>query len=122
MEPTLIMRTAVVLLTITALGGLVMAIIRFKSETNPPNWLAMLHGLLAAAALTLLLYAFFTVGLPRLAGWGLLLFVIAALGGVFLNLAYQTKMLPLPKSIVIVHAALAVAGYALLLIAAFQSS
>src|ERR1043166_2092818 len=110
MEPALMMNTSVVLLTITALGGIVMAVIRFMSEANPPNWLAMVHGLLAAAALTLLLYAFFTVGLPKWAGWGLLLFLIAALGGVFLNLAYQTKGLPLPKGIVVVHGGLAVAG------------
>lgn len=119
MEPGLMMKTALALLSITALGGLSMARIRFARNANPPSWLAMLHGLLAGSALTLLLYACFTVGLPVLGVWALLLFVVAAAGGTFLNLCYHSKLLPLPKAIVVVHAALAVIGYVLLLIAVF---
>ena len=118
MEPALMMKTALVLLTVAALGGVVMAITRLGRNVNPPSWLAMLHGLLAGAALTLLLYAYFTVGLPALAGWALLLFLVAALGGVYLNLGYHTKAVLLPKNIVVVHAVIAVVGYVLLLMAA----
>jgi hypothetical protein len=117
MEPALMMKTAFALLTITALGGVVMAVIRLGRGANPPSWLAMLHGLLAGSALTLLLYAYCTVGLPALAGWGLLLFVLAALGGVYLNLGYHAKAILLPKAIVVVHAVIAVVGYVLLLMA-----
>src|SRR5580765_8298559 len=117
MEPALMMKTALVLLTITALGGVAMAIVRFGRKANPPSWLAMLHGLLAGSALTLLLYAYFTVGLPALAGWALLLFLGAALGGVVLNLSYHLKAVLLPGSIVVVHAVIAVVGYVLLLMA-----
>jgi hypothetical protein len=39
------------------------------------------------------------------------------MGGVVLNLSYHAKAVLLPKSIVIVHAVIAVAGYALLLMA-----
>src|SRR5262245_31874239 len=113
------MKTALVLLTIAALGGVVMAITRLARNTNPPSWLAMLHGLLAGAALTLLLYAYFTVGLPALAGWGLLLFLAAALGGVYLNLAFHAKAILLPKPVVVAHALIAVLGYVLLLVAVF---
>lgn len=119
MEPGLMMKTALALMTITALGGVVMAVVRLGRNVNPPSWLAMLHGLLAGAALTLLLYAYFTVGLPALAGWALLLFLGAALGGVVLNLSYHAKAVLLPKSIVIVHAVIAVVGYVLLLLAVF---
>jgi hypothetical protein len=45
---------------------------------------------------------------------GIALLVLAGLGGLFLNLAYHDKKLPLPKGIVLVHAAIAVVGYALL--------
>jgi hypothetical protein len=76
MEPVLIMKTASVLLAISALGGMTMAGIRFAGKPQPPTWLAMLHGFLSAAAVTLLLYAYFTVGLPALASWALLLFLI----------------------------------------------
>jgi hypothetical protein len=121
MEPLLIMKTAVVLLAITALGGLTMAGIRFAGKPQPPTWLAMLHGLLAGAAVTLLLYAYFTVGLPALACWALLLFLIAAAGGAFLNLNYHWKMLPLPMMLIVGHAGVAVAGFALLLAATWAA-
>ena len=117
MEPALLMKTALVLLTITALGGVVMAVIRLARNANPPSSLAMLHGLLAASALTLLLYAYCTVGLPALAGWSLLLFLVAALGGAYLNLGYHAKALLLPKPIVVVHAVIAVVAYVMLLMA-----
>ena len=64
MEPMLFMKTASCLLAITAVGGLAMAGMRFAGKPQPPTWLAMVHGLLAGAAATLLLYAYFTVGLP----------------------------------------------------------
>jgi hypothetical protein len=121
MEPALMMKTALALLTITALGGVVMAVVRLGRDANPPSWLAMLHGLLAGSAATLLLYAYFTVGLPALAGWALLLFLVAALGGVYLNLGYHAKAVLLPKTIVVVHAVIAVAGYVLLLMAVFAA-
>ena len=117
MEAVLFMKTACVLLAITALGGLVMAGMRLANRPNPPASLAMLHGFLAGAAVTLLLYAYFTVGLPRLAAWSLLLFVVAALGGVYLNLNYHWKNVPLPTGIMIGHAVIAVVGFVLLLMA-----
>lgn len=122
MEPFLILKTASVLLAIAALGGLTMAGIRFGGKPQPPTWLAMLHGFLSAAALTLLLYAYFTVGLPALASWALLLFLFAAAGGAFLNLNYHWKMLPLPKGIIVGHALIAVAGFALLLAATWTAT
>ena len=48
MESAPMLQTAVVLFTLAALGGLLMAFIRFGGKRNPPAWLAMLHGLLAA--------------------------------------------------------------------------
>ncbi len=120
MEPTLMIRTAAVLLTITALGGVAMAGMRFASDKQPPAWLAMVHGLLAAAAVTLLIYAQATVGLPAIATGALVLFVIAALGGVYLNLAYQWKQVLLPEGLVVGHALVAVIGFVMLCIAALR--
>jgi hypothetical protein len=120
MEPLLMMKTSLVLLAIAALGGLTMAGMRFAGTPRPPTALAMLHGFLAGAAVTLLLYAYFTVGLPALAGWATLLFVIAALGGVYLNLNYHWKLQPLPINIMIVHAVVAVLGFVLLLVAVIR--
>jgi hypothetical protein len=122
MEPVLIMKTACVLLAIAAAGGLTLAGISFGGKAQPPAWLAMLHGLLAAAAVTLLLYAYFTVGLPALASWALLLFLVAAAGGAFLNLNYHWKKLPLPKTLIVGHAGAAVAGFVLLLAATWAAT
>ncbi len=120
MEPALMLRTACALLAITALGGITMAGMRFAGKPQPPTWLAMVHGLLAGSAVTLLLYAYFTVGIPALAAWALLLFLVAAAGGAFLNLNYHWKMLPLPTGLMVGHAAIAVAGFVLLLVAVFR--
>ncbi len=121
-EPVLIMKTASIVLAIAALGGLTMAGVRFGGKPQPPTWLAMLHGMLAAAAVTLLLYAYFTVGLPSLACWALLLFLIAAAGGAFLNLNYHWKMVPLPMGLMVVHAGVAVVGFVLLLAATWAAT
>lgn len=122
MEPVLMMQTATGLLAVSAVGGLVMAIIRFGGKPHPPTWLAMLHGFLSAAALTLLIYAFFTAGLPGLAKLALLLFLLAAAGGAFMNLNFHWKMLPLPKSLVLVHGGLAVCGFLLLVVSTWRVS
>jgi len=117
MEPGSILKTATVLLALGALGGLLMAGMRFAGRPHPPAWLAMLHGVLAAAAITLLLYAAATVGLPSLALIALVLFLIAAAGGAVLNLGYHWKMIALPKWLIVVHAGIAVIGFAFLVVA-----
>ena len=120
MEPVMFMKTAVCLLAITAVGGLAMAGMRFAGTPRPPAWLAMLHGFLAGAAATLLLYAYFTVGLPPLAGWALLLLLAAAAGGAFMNLNYHWKLLPIPVGLMVGHAGLAVVGFILLIAATWR--
>ncbi|HET7845583.1 MAG TPA: hypothetical protein VFL14_15605 [Xanthomonadales bacterium] len=102
---------------IAALGGIAQALIRFSGRPYPPAWLSMLHGMLAAAGLTLMLYAACTTGVPDLAKLSIALFVVAAAGGAFLNLRYHMHSQPLPKGIMIGHALLAVAAYACLLLA-----
>lgn len=121
MEPNLILQTCVALLAISAVGGIVMATIRFSGKPHPPTWLAMLHGFLSASALTLLIYAALTVGLPTLALTATVLFVLAAIGGVTMNLNYHWKALPLPKWLVLVHAGIAVVGFVCLLVAAWPT-
>ena len=119
MEPNLSLQVATILLGAGAVGGLVMAGIRLKGVERPPSWLAMAHGVLAAAALTLLTYAALTVGIPKLALYGLGLLILAAIGGAAINLLYHAKMLPLPIPLIIVHALIAVAGFVLLLVSVF---
>jgi hypothetical protein len=120
MEVQHMLRTAVVLLGLTGAGGLLMAGIRFSGRPHPPSWLAMVHGLLAGSGLTLVLYAAFTTGLPGGAWLGLAALAVAALGGVILNLHYHLNDKPLPKSIVLIHAAIAVVGLVLLAVAVWR--
>jgi glucose uptake protein GlcU len=120
MNAITMIRTAVALLAIGALGGVVMAITRLSKNINPPTWLAMLHGFLAAAAATLLLYAALTVGIPLIANVGLAFLLIAALGGVVLNLKYQWERALIPPGLMVGHAVLAVIGFVLVLLVAWN--
>lgn len=113
------MQAAAILFGLAAVGGLIMAFIRWSGAPRPPDWLAMGHGLLAAAGLTLLIQAAVTVGLPVLGQAALGLFVLAALGGAFINLRYHARQLPLPKPWIVAHALLAVIAFVLLLAAVF---
>ena len=76
MEPFQMLQVATYLFGIAALGGAAMGLIRFTSGGNPPSWLAMLHGFLAGAGLTLLAYAVATMEVPAFASIALLLFAL----------------------------------------------
>ncbi|WP_374582340.1 hypothetical protein [Pseudoduganella sp.] len=117
MDTQTILFSACVLLGLAAAGGIVMALLRVGARTNPPHWIALLHGFIAAAGLTLLAYVTIFAHVPDLAEIGLLAFVLAAAGGVWLNLARHQKGQLIPNSIMLVHAAVALAGFALLLLA-----
>jgi hypothetical protein len=119
MNAITMLQTAVVLFAIAAAGGLVMAGIRFFANVNPPAALALLHGLLASSALTLVAFAAFTVGIPSGALIGLALLLAAAAGGLVMNLGYQWKQRLLPVALVAAHAVLAVVGFGFLAVAAF---
>ena len=116
MDVQTILMTVVVLFTVAALGGIAMAAMRFGTGRNPPAWLAMVHGMLGAAGLTLLAFAMFTAEIPSLAMVGGVLILLAALGGAVLNLGYHWHGRLLPSGLVIGHALLAVAGYVSLLL------
>lgn len=109
---------AMILLGIAALGGLVMAGMRFAGALRPPTWLAMLHSLLAAAGMTLRIQTALTAGVPTMAQIGLCILLLAAVGGAALNLLYHSRQLALPKSWVTTHASLAIIGFALVLVVA----
>ena len=116
MEVQTLLVTVVVLFTLAALGGLAMAAMRLGTGRNPPAWLAMLHGMLGAAGLTLLVFAVFTTELPALAMLAAVLILAAAIGGAVMNLAFHWHGRLLPKGLLFGHAALAVAGYLALLL------
>ena len=120
MEPAILIKTSAVLLGLTALGGLLMGLLRFKIE-RPPAWLAMGHGFVAASGLTLLLYTGVTVGVPMLMWFGVGLLLLAAPVGIYLNLAYQAKLRALPVLPILIHGLLAAIGVAIVVVGATRN-
>jgi hypothetical protein len=110
------LQAAAWLFGLAALGGIAMAVMRFNGRPYPPSWFAMGHGLLAGAALAILIYAAFTTGVPDLAKISIALFVAAAAGGAYMNLRFHQKGLALPIPIMVGHALTAVAGFVTLLL------
>src|SRR5690349_21866703 len=100
MEPHVALKTAALLLAVAAVGGATMALIRWRGADRPPSSFAMAHGVLAAAALTLLLYAWFTVGIPQLAKAATIVLLLAGLGGTYVNLRFHSQMRPLPMPLI----------------------
>lgn len=115
------MEIAAILLGIAALGGLTMAVMRLRGTPRPPGWMAMGHGVVAAAGLVLLINAAATAGIPRMAQIALGIFMVAAMGGAYINLRFHQKKLPLPLPIIGGHAALAVTGFVLLLASVLEA-
>ena len=91
MNSMMMLQTASTLLLLTAAGGLLMAFIRIVRKVNPPSWLAMAHGFLAASGLTLLAYAGLTDRIEGGALVGLVLLAVAAIGGVIMNLGFRAS-------------------------------
>lgn len=106
---------ATVLFAAAAVGGLVMAYIHFKKNKNPPAALAIVHGVAAATALVILLFAVVSMNMSGPVAWALGLFVVAALGGFFL-VSYHIRGQRLPSKVVVIHAIAAVVAFVLLLI------
>jgi hypothetical protein len=119
MDAISMVRVATWLFLLAALGGVVMAGIRFGGGRNPPVVIPYAHGLLAGAGLTLLIYAAWVGGLGGMVMLSIVLLLVAAAGGSVLNLVYHWKQVPIPKGLTMVHILLALAGVALLLPVAF---
>ena len=109
------MTIALVLFALAAVGGVVLALIRFRGKPNPPMGLALVHGAAAAAGLVALI-ALVAQGQATSSGkTALVLFVIAALGG-FGLFFHHLKKVALPIWMVIIHALVAVTAFLILLL------
>ena len=112
------MITAVVLFAIAALGGIVMAIMRFSGRELPPMGLAVVHGIFAAAGLVALILALVGHGYTAVTIIALLGFIGAAVGGFYLfSLHIKRQALPIPY--VVVHGGFAVISFVILLIGVY---
>ncbi|HEU4389158.1 MAG TPA: hypothetical protein VFV34_15255 [Blastocatellia bacterium] len=114
------MTAAVILFAIAAVGGVVMAIIRFSGKSLPPIGLALLHGVVAAAGLVALIITVVSRTASTTASYALGGFVVAALGGFFL-FSFHLRKQALPITIMIIHALVAVVSFVILLLATFAA-
>ena len=106
-----LLRAAGLLLALAAVSGLALAGIRFCTDRSSPPWLAKLHGFAAVAALTLLLLGWARGELPRAVSVALPLLLLAAVGGVVLNLGYHARRSALPEWLVFLHMSVAFVGF-----------
>lgn len=103
----------------SALGGIIMAVMRFAGRPLPPLPLAILHGVLAVGGLISLIVYISSRVVPSSAVVAFILFFIAATGGVLL-FSMHLKKKPLPIPLIILHALAAIAGYITLLLTFFR--
>jgi hypothetical protein len=113
------MTTAAILFAVAALGGVVLAAMRFGGREIPPMALALVHGLFAASGLVALVLAVVNSTVSTLAWVALVGFVVAALGG-FMLFSYHLRRQALPVNYVVIHGAGAVLSFVILLAAIFN--
>lgn len=113
------MKPAAILFAIAALGGATLAYLRVSNGENPPTWMAVAHGLVAATALASLVVAAVQYPIHALAKAALATFVVAAIAGGFLFFAYQMTGSLLPIPMILLHGGLALTAFTLLLAALF---
>jgi hypothetical protein len=114
------LKIAVLLFAIGAVGGLVMAASVLRGRMAP--WaLSLVHAALGAAGLVLTAIVVLggSTDFAKIIPAALLILVVAALGGFFLASFHARKQLP-PKGVVVLHAGLAVVGFLLLAGGAFS--
>lgn len=112
------MSLAAILFAVAALGGLVIAIMRFSGREVPPMGLAVVHGLAAAAGLLALIFAVLGHTQATASTVALIGFVVAALGGFFL-FSYHLRNQALPIPVVVIHGLVAVISFVILLYSIF---
>jgi TRAP-type C4-dicarboxylate transport system permease large subunit len=109
------MTAAAILFAIAALGGMIMAMIRFSGRDYPPAFLAVVHGVFAAAGIVTLFVAALAPGVALTIRIALILFIGAAIGG-FALIYYHAKSRPLPISYVVIHGLVAVVAFIILIV------
>jgi hypothetical protein len=106
----------IILFAVAAVGGLTLAVMRFRNQPLPMP-LALVHGAVAAIALVILLVVALGASGTSLLKLALGGFVVAALGGFFL-FSFHVRKRQLPIPVVVIHGLVAVAAFITLLWAA----
>jgi hypothetical protein len=108
--------TAIALFALAAILGLILLSYILRDKETPKG-IAFTHGPLAAAALILIIV--YTFGNHPGPLESVILFTIAAIGGIIV-FAKDISNKPIPKWLAVVHGLIAVTGFIFLLIFAFK--
>jgi hypothetical protein len=112
------LKIAVLIFAIGAIGGLIMAMRVLRGQLAP--WaLSLLHAALGATGLVLTALVVFGGSAGGVVPIALLILVIAALGGFYLASIHLRQQIA-PRAVVFVHAGVAVIGFLCLAGAAFS--
>jgi hypothetical protein len=109
---------AVWLFALAALVGAFMAVLHFRGRTPPPVAAAVLHGVFAVSAVVPLLMGVMEAGWGTVQAKALGVFVVAALGGLYL-VSHHFRGKALPGPVVVIHGLVAVIGFLMLVVAVF---
>ena len=109
---------AVLLIAVAAVFGLYMAVQHFKGRTPPKVGVAIVHGLLAVSGVIVLLLGVWEIGFGTAHTWALVLFGVAALGGLYL-VSHHMRQRPLPNGVIVIHGLVAVVAFLVLLTAVY---
>lgn len=112
-----ILFAALIVLAVTALGGLAAAAFRARGS-NPPMWLAIIHGVAAASGLVLLSVSGVLEGFSTPLAVGLGLLVVSALGG-FVLFGTHLRAQIIHGPLVLVHGLISFSGFLAVVVAAF---
>jgi len=108
---------SIVLFAVAAVGGITIVTLYKRGKLSLP--LALVHGAVAAAGVIVLIVAA-VQGQTTTAGIvALVLFLIAALGGLYLIYSHLTKKM-LPQAVIGIHAAVAIIAFLVLLFGGIQ--
>jgi hypothetical protein len=114
-SPSLFVKTALWLLVSAAVLGMVLAFLRYTKRPRAATWTAKAHGFVNSAALALLVFAWATTGLPKLASVALVLLLLTAAAGLVTGQAWRWKNAHRVELILFAHVSLAVSAWFLLL-------
>ena len=108
--------TPEIVLSLAALGGATMVIIRLSGSPRPPTWLAIGHGLIAVVGLGLLGNVAMQSGIQPMEQIALGGFILAAIGGAVIFSLFHLRNQPLPIPLVLGHGLIAIISLTLLLV------